>query len=143
MFPLLIESVLELLVGVTIIIGGYHFIFAKSIAHETAIKQNKKRAANMAIVKLHSNDSTDIMNFLNDNAQYLSEDMVEKLADHLETVKIINEEPLKQRFEDLKTHQRVDGSCINCGSIAPTGHDMCITCDSINNFQNENNTNKL
>lgn len=143
MFPLLIESIFELIIGVTIMVGGYHLIFAKSIAREAALKQNKKMAANMAIVKLHSNDSADIMKFLNDNAQYLSADVVEKLADHLEGTRILNEEPLKQRFEDLENHQRVGDSCINCGSIAPAGHDMCITCDSINNFKNENNANKL
>lgn len=143
MFALLIESIFELVIGVTVIIGAYHLVFAKSIAREATLKQNKRMAANMAIVKLHSNDSADIMKFLNDNAQYLSEDVVEKLADRLETVRILNEEPLKQRFEDLETRQRVGGSCINCESIAPAGHDLCISCESINNFHTENNINKL
>ncbi len=136
MFPLLFESLFELMVGAAIIIGGCHLLFAKSMARESALKQNKKAAENMAIVKLHSNDSKDIEKFLNENAQYLSTDIVEKLADRLETVRILNEEPLKKRFEDLETHQRVkDDACADCGAIAPAGHDRCISCESLNNFR--------
>jgi hypothetical protein len=107
MFAVAFESIFDFVMGVLIIYGSYRLVFYKSLNKEAELKSAKMAAIKLAIVKMHSNDHQDIESFLNKNAQYLEVSMVEKLADKLETLKILNDEPLKKRFEDLENHQRV------------------------------------
>lgn len=106
MFALAFQSVFDFLFGVLILYGGYRLVFYKSLAKEAELKVAKDSAIKLAIVKLHSDDVKDIEEFLNKNAQYLSVDTIEKLADKIETLKIINDEPLKRRFENLEKQEK-------------------------------------
>ena len=105
MFTVLMAALGEALLWIGGLYVVYRIVFHKSLNAEVNFKQAKAVAEKLALVKLHSKSSKDILLFLENNAQYLSEAMINKLADVSETLKA--EEDLNDKFSALESRQRV------------------------------------
>lgn len=68
----------------------------------------------IAMVKLVSDDAKGIEQFVNDNARYLSQKMVQKLVNRIETLRfdntIADDDFLKKRIANLEEPLELDGS---------------------------------
>lgn len=88
----------------------YSVFFGESIREWAENRSKKKQAATsadkIAKVKLVSNDDKDIEKFIANNAETLSDEMVSKLVERIETIRneqvISADNVLKTRFEHLE-----------------------------------------
>lgn len=109
MFAALFASFVEFCVFIAIVVGLYQ-IFVKDWfrAMRAQWKAESSKASNMdkiAQVKLVSTDPKDIEQFVTNNAQYLSDQMVKRLVERIDSLRtdqiIIADEVLKRRIEEL------------------------------------------
>lgn len=88
----------------------YQIFFSESIQEKFEIKRNYQlkhdNVAKIARVKLVSDDRKDIEKFITENAQYLSNEMVEQLVNRIELIKndqvISADTDLKRRIDALE-----------------------------------------
>ncbi len=110
MFAALFASVFEFLLFVAAVVIVYQIFLSDWVDEQRSKhKENKGRANSvdkLAKVKLVSDDPKDIEMFVENNAQYLSDQMVTKLVARLEYLKadkvITADEALKHRIEELE-----------------------------------------
>lgn len=95
-----------LFVGACAII--YHIFLADYVQEWNESRTKKTVAKNsvnkIAVVKMLSNDAKDIEKFVSDNAQYLTDDLVKKLAERIEIIncdKVLYEDSLKNRIDNV------------------------------------------
>jgi hypothetical protein len=103
MFTILFAALGELLVWGMVAYVLYRLVFWKSIKERKILKQNKENAEKLAILMLKSSSVKEISSFLKDNTSFLSEKTFTVLVEHLDYISVLNDEPLKARFEDLET----------------------------------------
>lgn len=106
MFAGLFAAIIEFvfLIGVCVLV---YEIFLSDFIEEKRISYIKKRSEKnsinkVALVKLISDDAKDIEKFISNNAQYLSDEMVNKLVNRIESIKydkIIYNDSLSQRID--------------------------------------------
>lgn len=103
LFSFLIEIVFATLIGVVV-----YQIFLSDFIKNRKLNREEKEAkvtaiSKIAYLKLISNDSKEIENFVNNNAANLSEELVKKLVDRIEilrTDKLLEESDAKRfRFD--------------------------------------------
>ncbi len=108
MFAALFASFIEFCIFIVVAVSLYQ-IFLKDWFRSMRAqwKAESSKASNMdkiAQVKLVSNDPKDIEQFITNNAQYLSDQMVGRLVERIESLRtdrIIADELLKTRIEEL------------------------------------------
>ena len=101
MFTILFAALGELLVWGVLTYALYRLVFWKSIKEKKFVKLNKENAEKLAVLILKSNSTKEISAFLKDNTSFLSKQTFVALVEHLDYVSVLNEEPLKARFEEL------------------------------------------
>jgi aconitase B len=112
MFTALIGAIVEASLWLSGIYILYRVLFANTIKADSNFKLAQSTAEKMAIVKLLSNSSKEISEFLNSNTQFLTIDTVKKLAEKLEMIRIIGDEDVSNKFENLERRQRVDEASV-------------------------------
>lgn len=106
----MIAYLFELATSIMVIYLVYSVFFGDSVKEWLENRNKKKQAATaadkIAKVKLVSNDDKDIEKFINNNAETLSDEMVSKLVERIETIRneqvISADNVLKTRFESLE-----------------------------------------
>lgn len=115
MFAYLFSTAIEIIVGIGILILVYQVFLSDMIkAKRQQVKDSEAKhdsIEKIAKVKLVSDDPKDIEKFITDNAQYLSDDMVQRLVDRIDNIKndnVINADTLlKKRIDALEPELEV------------------------------------
>lgn len=114
MFVALFGSLVELLIFIGVSVVIYQIFLSdwvKSMRAQNADRKGKfSSIEKIAKVKMVSEDSKDIEQFITNNAQYLSDATVQKLVARIEAIhtdRVISaDDILKTRFEDLETKRQ-------------------------------------
>ncbi len=109
MFVALFASLLEFCLFVAAVVVVYQIFLSDWIAAKRAgwreVRGRAESIDKIAQVKLVSDDAKGIEQFVTNNAQYLSDQMVKKLVARIESLKIdqviASDEILKKRIEEL------------------------------------------
>jgi len=100
-----IEALIPVIIAVGLMVVAYQIFISdylsSKLKNRRELRTNKDAMAKIAKVKLVSDDPKDIEKFITVNAQYLSDDTVNKLVERIELIKadrIIMEDGLKARI---------------------------------------------
>lgn len=115
-FAALASSIVEFLFFIAIAVVVYQVFIAEWVdTRRNAIKQKQSQHDSIdkiAQVKLVSDDAKDIEKFITSNAEHISNEMVARLVDRIETIKTdqyINADSiLKKRIDDLVQPEEED-----------------------------------
>lgn len=110
MLSSLIGYAIQLIIGLAVVIFVYEVFlsdYIKELREATGNKQVKlQNTDKIARVKLTSDDPKDIEKFITDNAQYLSDTMVQQLVSRIESIKddrvITADNALKNKIDSLE-----------------------------------------